>query len=341
MPMSSLQNIIQGTSSPEKQQLLPLLLLLDLFLKQATLIKSCLLSKHTHTLTLLLYTHAEHFTNFKLLHSSLPFYIHPVPATIMLHTTTRTLLHRLRPSSSSTTPLLRSSSLLLPRHLATLPSPTDSIPHTHTQTFDPFNPTPEHNQLRSTLRAFVEKEVDPQALHYNRNEQFNIPLFRKLGELGLLGLTVEPEYGGSGLDAAAVAIVHEEISAADPAFCLSYLAHSLLFVNNLAQNGNATQKAKYLPAACSGEKIGGMCMSEPGAGTDVLGMSTTARKSEDGRSYVINGQKMWITNGTLDGKGTGDVFLVYAKTGKLPKEVSMFVVEKGMEGFKLGQKIGM
>ena len=82
-------------------------------------------------------------------------------------------------------------------------------------------------------------------------------------------------------------------------------------------------------------------MSEPGAGTDVLGMSTTARKSEDGRSYVINGQKMWITNGTLDGKGTGDVFLVYAKTGKLAKEVSMFVVEKGMEGFRLGQKIGM
>ncbi len=127
-------------------------------------------------------------------------------------------------------------------------------------------------------------------------------MFRKLGELGLLGLTVPVEYGGSGMDAAASAIVHEELSASDPAFCLSYLAHSLLFVNNLAQNGTHAQKLKWLPATCSGEKVGGMCMSEPGAGTDVLGMSTTATKSKDGSSYILNGAKMWITNGTLDGR---------------------------------------
>jgi len=189
------------------------------------------------------------------------------------------------------------------------------------------------------IRAFVEKEVDPQALACNRREEFNLPLFRTLGELGLLGLTVPVEYGGSGMDAAAVAIAHEEISAADPAFCLAYLAHSLLFVNNLVQNGTHAQKLKHLPKACTGEAVGGMCMSEPGAGTDVLGMSTTAVKSSDGSYYTLNGAKMWITNGTLDGKTTGDVYLVYAKTGKGPKELSMFLVEKGMEGFRLGQKL--
>lgn len=205
--------------------------------------------------------------------------------------------------------------------------------------FDPFNPTEEHSQLRGMIRAFVEKEVDPQALAFNRREEFNLTLFRKLGELGLLGLTVSVEYGGSGMDAAAVAIVHEEISAADPAFCLAYLAHSLLFVNNLAQNGTSAQKLKYLPKACSGEVVGGMCMSEPGAGTDVLGMNTTAVKSQDGSFYTLNGAKMWITNGTLDGETTGDVYLVYARTGKGPKDLSMFVVEKGTEGFGLGQKL--
>lgn len=204
---------------------------------------------------------------------------------------------------------------------------------------DLFNPTEEHRQLRDMVRAFVEREVDPQALAFNRREEFNLPLFRKLGELGLLGLTVDPEHGGSGMDAVAVAIAHEEISAADPAFCLAYLAHSLLFVNNLAQNGNAAQKAQHLPDLCSGVKVGGMCMSEPGAGTDVLGMSTTAVRSADGSHYVINGAKMWITNGTLDGQSTGDVYLVYARTGKTPREVSMFLVEKGTPGFRLGQKI--
>ncbi len=133
----------------------------------------------------------------------------------------------------------------------------------------------------------------------------------------------------------------EELSAADPAFCLSFLAHSMLFVNNLNQNGNHDQRMKYLPKACTGELIGGMGMSEPSVGTDVLGLSTTAIPSADGSHYVMNGAKMWITNGTITGKETGDVFLVYAKTDLKAKfgGLTSFIVEKGMPGFSLGQKI--
>lgn len=191
--------------------------------------------------------------------------------------------------------------------------------------------------MRDMVRSFTETHVEPQALEFNRAERMNIPLFRKIGELGLLGVTVPEEYGGAGLDATAAVIVHEELASSDPAFCLSYLAHSMLFVNNLAQNGSEEQKHRFLPAACTGEKIGGMCMSEPSVGTDVLNMSTTAKR--DGDSYVINGQKMWITNGTLDGSTTGDIFLVYAQSGQKPKDISLFIVEKGTPGFDLGMKI--
>jgi isovaleryl-CoA dehydrogenase len=157
----------------------------------------------------------------------------------------------------------------------------------------------------------------------------------------VLGITADPDFGGSGMDATAAVIAHEELAAADPAFCLSFLAHSMLFVNNINQNASAEQKARVLPGTCDGSMIGGMCMSEPGAGTDVMGMSTTAKRSTDGNSYVLNGQKMWITNGTVDGVNTGDVFLVYAKTGpgRSAGDVSAFLVEKGMPGFSLGQKI--
>lgn len=209
------------------------------------------------------------------------------------------------------------------------------------QKLDIFNPTEEHLALRDMLSSFVKSEVDPQALEYNKKEEFNVDLFRKLGELGLLGITVPSEYGGSEMDATAAVIAHEELAASDPAFCLSYLAHSMLFVNNLCQNGSHEQKLKYLPKACSGEFIGGMGMSEPGAGTDVMGMSTIATLSPDGTTYTINGAKMWITNGTVDGSDTGDVFLIYAKTGKGrgKDDLTSFIVEKGMPGFSLGQKI--
>jgi len=201
--------------------------------------------------------------------------------------------------------------------------------------FDIYNPTEEHLQLRNMVRKFVEEEVDPQALEFNNEEKFNHELYKKLGEIGLLGLTVDPEHGGSGMDCSAVCSVHEELSASDPAFCLSYLAHSLLFVNNLARNGNDAQREKWLPDSCTGAIIGGMGMSEPNYGTDVLGMQTSAIK--DGDDYVIKGQKMWITNGAVDDNTLGDVFLVYARTG--PKSISLFIVEKGMEGFTMGQRI--
>ena len=126
-----------------------------------------------------------------------------------------------------------------------------------------FTPTPEHAALRDLVRKFAAEHVEPQALAFNRAETFNHPLFQRLGELGLLGLTADAAHGGSGLDAAAVCIAHEELAAVDPALCLSYLAHSLLFVNNLAVNGSEAQRAAFLPPACSGASLCGMAMSEP------------------------------------------------------------------------------
>mmetsp|Transcript_559 Transcript_559/g.1302 ORF Transcript_559/g.1302 Transcript_559/m.1302 type:complete len:463 (+) Transcript_559:123-1511(+) len=206
-----------------------------------------------------------------------------------------------------------------------------------------FHPTQDHFTLRDMLRDYVAHEVEPQAAHYNKTETFNIDLFRGLGTdddgVGLLGLTVPETYGGVGLDAAAVVLVHEELSYSDPAFCLSYLAHSLLLVNNLNVNASHEQKQRFLPALCQGSKIGGMAMSEPAAGTDVLGMQTTATPVDDQDAWKLNGRKMWITNGTLDGQTTGDVFLVYARTGPGRSDISQFIVEKGMPGFTLGQQI--
>ena len=207
-----------------------------------------------------------------------------------------------------------------------------------TTTHTLFAPTEEHQQLREMVSTFSVEEIEPQALSHNATETFNRELFNKLGDLGLLGITVKEDYGGSGMDATAACIVHEEMSAHDPAFCLSYLAHSMLFVNNLHINGSEDQKHEYLPGACDGSRIGGMCMSEPGAGTDVLGMSTNAK--QDGDDWILNGQKMWITNGCVDDSGeTGDTYLVYAKTGEKRSDVTMFIVNKGDEGFSLGQKI--
>lgn len=203
---------------------------------------------------------------------------------------------------------------------------------------DLFNPTDEHKTLRQMVRTFAEREVEPQAEEFDKTEQFNRTLFNKLGDLGLLGVTAPAEFGGSEMDATAAVIVHEELSAVDPGFCLAYLAHAMLFVNNLAVNGNDEQRARILPAACSGQHVGGMCMSEPGAGTDVVGMSTVSRK--DGDEYILNGQKMWITNGAISDNELGDVFLVYAKDeDPNSRSISLFLVEKGMPGLKLGQKL--
>jgi isovaleryl-CoA dehydrogenase len=206
--------------------------------------------------------------------------------------------------------------------------------------FDTFNPTEEHAMLRQTVRAFVTSEVEPQAAEYDRQEKFNLPLFRKLGDLGLLGITVDEAYGGSGMDAVSAIIANEEISSSDPGFCLAYLAHAMLCVNNLAVNANEEQKKRWLPKLCSGEWVGSMAISEPHMGTDALGMKSFAKN--EGSHYVLNGRKMWITNGTVDDKNTpSDCVLVYARTGDKngKPSISTFLVEKSFAGFSVGQKI--
>ena len=196
--------------------------------------------------------------------------------------------------------------------------------------------------IREMVRDFVREEIEPQALAHDRDEKFNLDLFRQLGEYGLLGITISDEYGGAGMDVTAAAIVNEELSYSDPGFCLAYLAHAQLTVNNLAINGSDEQKARYLPGLCSGELIGCMAMSEPDYGTDALAMTTTATRQDDG-NWCINGRKMWITNGVIDDQGTpADIVWLYARTGTDDKgrpEISTFIIEKGMEGYKSGQKI--
>ncbi len=210
------------------------------------------------------------------------------------------------------------------------------------QSFDIGNPTEEHAMLREMIRDFVQEEVEPQALEHDKHEKFNVDLFRQLGDYGLLGITVPEEYGGAGMDATAAVIANEEISASDPGFGLAYLAHSMLFVNNLAQNGSEDQKNRILPKVCSGEWIGAMAMSEPNYGTDVLGMETTADLNSDG-NWVINGNKMWITNGSIDDERTpADVVWVYARTGVDERgrpQLSTFIIENGTPGYSVGQKI--
>ena len=203
---------------------------------------------------------------------------------------------------------------------------------------DIFNPTDEHRALREMVRAFTESQIDPRAEENDRDERFDQELFGRLGELGLLGITVDERFGGAGMDPTAAVIAHEEISAADPGFALAFLAHSMLFANNLNVNGDDEQRARYLPDACSGKTVCGMCMTEPDAGTDVLGLRTTATRNGD--RYILNGAKMWITNGAVTDSELGDVFLVYARLKEHNRnQLSMFIVEKGFPGFKLGQKI--
>jgi len=198
--------------------------------------------------------------------------------------------------------------------------------------FDLFSPTEMHSQLREMVREWGLKNVEPQASEFDESEKFNESLFRRFGsELNLFGVTVAEEHGGTGLDPVATTIIIEELSKYDPALMLSYLAHEVLFVHNFYNNSNADQRARYLSKVISGEWIAGMAMSEPGAGTDVLGMTTSAVRKGD--YYVLNGTKQWITNGIV-----GDVFLVYAKTGPNARDVSAFIVEASSPGFSFGRK---
>ena len=195
-------------------------------------------------------------------------------------------------------------------------------------------PTPEHELLARTLEDFVAREVEPQAAEHDRSERFNHALFLRAGELGLLGLTLPEEHGGAGLDATAAVQVFEALSGSDPGFALAVLAHSVLFAQNVYVNGDEALCRRVLPLAASGEWIGGVCMTEPEVGTDVLAMRTRARR--DGDAYVLDGVKTFITNGGIDERTLGDAFVVYAATA--PRSLTAFLVEKGMPGFRLGQK---
>lgn len=206
--------------------------------------------------------------------------------------------------------------------------------------FDLFNPTDEHRMLREAVADFVKKEIEPAAADRDRTEIFDHKLFRRLGDLGLLGITVPEQFGGSHMDAIAAVIAHEEIAYSDPGLCLAYLAHSMLCLNNIALNANQEQKARFLPRLCTGEWIGAMAMSEPEVGTDVFGMSTTAVAAGD--DFIINGRKMWITNGIIDEQGApADCVYLYAKTGEHHGrvQISSFLVESATPGFYVGQKI--
>ena len=197
-----------------------------------------------------------------------------------------------------------------------------------------FDPTEDHRRLRELVREFTEREVAPQAAEFDQKGVLNVALFQKVGELGLLGLTIPAEDGGAGMDGVAAVIVHHELSRHDPGFCLAYLAHALLFVNNFYHCSNAEQRARYLPKVLSGEWVAGMGMTEPGAGTDVLGMTTVAVR--DGDHYVLNGTKTYITNGC-----EGYCFLVYAKVNG---RITSFVVDRDCPGFTTSQhidKLGM
>ena len=190
------------------------------------------------------------------------------------------------------------------------------------------------DMMRDSVRAFAEKEIAPIANEVDHNNAFPMPLWRKLGALGVLGITVDESLGGAGMGYLEHVVAMEEISRASASVGLAYGAHSNLCVNQIRKNGTDAQRKKYLPKLISGEHVGALAMSEPGAGSDVVSMKLRADKHGDG--YILNGNKMWITNGPH-----ADTLVVYAKTDVHAgaKGISAFIIEKGMKGFSTAQKL--
>jgi len=190
------------------------------------------------------------------------------------------------------------------------------------------------DMLRASVQSFAAAEIAPRAADIDRINQFPNDLWSKFGEMGLLGITVEEEYGGSGMSYLAHIVAMEEISRASASVGLSYGAHSNLCVNQIRRNGTEEQKKHYLPKLISGEHIGALAMSEPGSGSDVVSMRLRAEKQGD--RYILNGNKMWITNGP-----DADVLVVYAKTepDAGPRGITAFLIEKGFAGFSTAQKL--
>ena len=188
--------------------------------------------------------------------------------------------------------------------------------------------------LRDSVHQFASEEIAPRAADIDRENDFPSDLWRKMGELGLLGITISEQYGGSGMGYLAHAIAMEEISRASASVGLSYGAHSNLCVNQIRLNGNEAQRAQYLPKLCSGEHIGALAMSEPGAGSDVVSMRLRAERKGD--TYLLNGSKMWITTGP-----NADVYVIYAKTAPDAgsKGITAFIVERDTPGFSRSPKL--
>jgi isovaleryl-CoA dehydrogenase len=190
------------------------------------------------------------------------------------------------------------------------------------------------DQLRQTVSSFADDRIAPRAADIDLSNTFPRDLWPEMGRLGLLGITVEEELGGAGMGYLAHCVAMEEISRASAAVGLSYGAHSNLCVNQIRRNGTPEQRQRYLPKLVSGEHVGALAMSEPGAGSDVVSMTTTAVKRGD--RYVINGSKMWITNGPV-----ADTMVIYAKTDRTAgaRGITAFLVEKGFKGFAPAQKL--